>query len=140
MSILCLPGNNLMTMNNNNIFQSVRKGFQITVGATASVVETLQDPQKRSAAFTEIQSELDQKSQEWAQKGEKTELEARQILDSLLAKQGWRTSTQETAGSDCNSSDSTNTGSGQNIQSELQDLTEQIVSLRNQLENLRKSE
>lgn len=50
-------------MNNNNIFQSVRKGFQITVGATASVVETLQDSQKRSAAFTEIQSELEQKNE-----------------------------------------------------------------------------
>ncbi|MGL5806473.1 MAG: hypothetical protein ACRC2R_01085 [Xenococcaceae cyanobacterium] len=127
-------------MNNNNIFQSVRKGFQITVGATASVVETLQDPQKRSAAFTEIQSELEQKSEEWAEKGEKTELEARQILDSLFAKQGWRTSKQETAGSDPHSSGSTNTGNGQNIQSEIQDLTEQIVSLRNQLEDLRKSE
>lgn len=127
-------------MNNNNIFQSVRKGFQITVGATASVVETLQDPQKRSAAFTEIQSELEQKSEEWAEKGEKTEREARQILDSLLAKQGWRTSKQETAGSDSHSSGSTNTGNGQNIQSEIQDLTEQIVSLRNQLEDLRKSE
>ncbi|MGL5879156.1 MAG: hypothetical protein ACRC2V_15465 [Xenococcaceae cyanobacterium] len=127
-------------MNNNNIFQSVRKGFQITVGATASVVETLQDPQKRSAAFTEIRSELEQKSEEWAEKGEKTELEARQILDSLFAKQGWQTSKQETAGSDPHSSGSTNTGNGQNIQSEIQDLTEQIVSLRNQLEDLRKSE
>ncbi len=126
-------------MNNNNIFQTVRKGFQITVGATASVVETLQDPQKRSAAFTEIQSELDQKSREWAQKGEKTELEVRQILDNLLAQQGWRTSRQETAGSDRNSSDPTNTSNGQNIQSEIQDLTEQIISLRNQLEDLRKS-
>lgn len=126
-----------MAMNSNNIFQTVRKGFQVTVGATASIVETLQDPQKRSEAFTELQAELDQKTQAWAQKGEQTEQEARQFLDGLLRQQGWQTSRQETTGGDRNGT--TQATTSPTIQSEIQDLTEQIVSLRNQLEDLHKS-
>jgi hypothetical protein len=66
-------------MNANNIFQFVQQGFRITVGATASLVETLQDPQKRTEAISEMQTEFNQKADEWAQKGEITEQEARRM-------------------------------------------------------------
>jgi polyhydroxyalkanoate synthesis regulator phasin len=125
-------------MNSNNIFQAVQKGFRVTVGATASVVETIQNPQKRIDAFSEIQTELSQKTEEWSKKGEETEEEARRMLDVFLRRQNWQTS--NSGQSEDYSSNASNINVSENIQSEIQDLTEQIVKLRNELEELRKSE
>jgi polyhydroxyalkanoate synthesis regulator phasin len=125
-------------MNSNNLFQTLQKGFRVTVGATASVVETIQDPEKRTAALSELQTEFSQKAEEWAIRGEQTEQEARRILDSFLSKQGWQTTRKESTDADTHTTNS-NTAND-NIQSEIRDLTEQIITLRNELEELRKSE
>jgi polyhydroxyalkanoate synthesis regulator phasin len=125
-------------MDSNNIFQTVQKGFRVTVGATASVVETLQNPQKRATAFSELQTELSQKTEEWFKKGEETEEEARRMLDVFLRRQNWQNSNSSQSENYNNSTSNTNVSD--NIQSEIQYLTEQIVNLRNELEELRKSE
>jgi polyhydroxyalkanoate synthesis regulator phasin len=125
-------------MDSNNIFQTVQKGFRVTVGATASVVETLQNPQKRADVFSELQTELSQKTEEWSIKGEETEEEARRMLDVFLRRQNWQTANSNQSESYNNATNNTNVS--ENIQSEIQDLTEQIVNLRNELEELRKSD
>jgi polyhydroxyalkanoate synthesis regulator phasin len=125
-------------MDSNNIFQTVQKGFRVTVGATASVVETLQNPQKRATAFSELQTEFSQKTEEWSKKGEETEEEARRMLDVLLKRQ--KGQNVDSSQSENYNNSTSNTNVSDNIQSEIQDLTEQIANLRNELEELRKSE
>ena len=125
-------------MNNNNFLQVIQQGFRITVGATASLVETIQDPQKRTKTLSQLQLELEQKTREWAQKGEVTEQEARRIIDDLLSQRGWKTQTNATTNS--TQSSSTRNYPESTVQSGLEELTQQIISLREELEKLRKSE
>lgn len=64
-------------MNADNLTNLIQQGFHLTLGATASLVETLQDPQKRTENLSQISSELSHLANEWAAKGEMTEQEAR---------------------------------------------------------------
>mgnify|MGYP001815683741 CR=1 FL=1 len=125
-------------MNNNNFLQVIQQGFRITIGATASLVETIQDPQKRTKTLSQLQLELEQKTKEWAQKGEVTEQEARRIIDDLLSQRGWKTQTDTTTNS--TQSSSTRNYPESTVQSGLEELTQQIIALREELEKLRKSE
>ncbi len=68
-------------MNSDNLTQLLQQRFRITLGATASLVETLQDPQKRNQNLSDLRSELNHLTQEWAEKGEVTEQEARNFVD-----------------------------------------------------------
>lgn len=125
-------------MNSNSFLQVIQQGFRVTIGATASLVETIQDPQKRTTTLSQLQSELEQKTREWAQKGEVTEQEARKIIDNLINQRGWQTKTDSTNSSNQSAS---NTNYPKNsVQSGLEELTEQIIALREDLEKLRKSE
>ena len=124
-------------MNSNNFFESVQQGFRVAVGATASLVETIQNPQKRDEAWSELSTQLNERTQEWAEKGKLTEEEARKVVDNLLQKN--TTFSQETTTSTPNASSSTPTPNPE-VQSELKELTEQIVALRTELEGLRQSD
>ncbi len=124
-------------MNSNSFLQVIQQGFRVTIGATASLVETIQNPQKRTEALSQIQIELEQKTREWAEKGEVTEQEARRIIDNLISQRGWQKKSDVT---NTNSQSSSNTNSPKNsVQSDLEELTEQIIALRKDLENLRTS-
>ncbi len=123
-------------MNNNSFFQVIQQGFRVTVGATASLIETIQDPQKRTEKFSELQTELEQRTQEWAQKGELTEQEARKIIDNLLSQRGWSNSGSGRSNNEPTSSATPKDGG---VQSDLAELTEQIIALREELENLQQS-
>lgn len=119
-----------MTTNNSTLLDTIQQGFRITVGATASLVETLQDPQKRQGTFQDLQQEWDQRASQWAQKGTTTETEARQYVDQLLAQ--WRQSLPKPL------SKTTATGSNNIIdfataKRELDRLTEEIATLKGEL-------
>lgn len=122
-------------MKANNLFEFLHQGFRITVGATASLVETLQDPQKRQATFSELQTEFNQRTEEWLQKGEQTEEEARRIVNQFWQKQGQQSSSSRTATSSEPAPSSTS-ATPSTPQTEIQELTEQIVTLRKELEEL----
>ena len=123
-------------MNNNSLIQVVQQGFRIAVGATADCVETLQDPQKRAEAFSEIRTELSQKTQEWSVKGENTEQQAKEFVENLMSQRGWSRSGTSTSTS---SSTATSNSTGSNINSGIQELTEEIIALKLELEKLRNS-
>ncbi|MFN9175685.1 MAG: thylakoid-associated protein, partial [Synechocystis sp.] len=76
---------NSPTNSNNLLVNTLQQGFRITVGATASLVETLQDPQKRQITFQDLQQQWGQKAEQWAEKGSVTEAEARQYVEQWLA-------------------------------------------------------
>jgi len=123
-------------MNSDNLILLLQQGFRISLGATASLVETLQYPQKRSATLSKLGSELGQLTQEWAEKGEITEQEARSYVDSLSRQQTNQTTsaTPPTAGT---SPATPNPAAATDVQLEIQELIAQIAAMRAELENLR---
>ena len=118
-------------MENNNLLQMAQQGFRMTVGAATSLVETVQNPQKRAEMLAQMQADLSQKTQEWSEKGEVTEQEARKRLDNLFSGQGWDLSNQGASNS--------STTSEINASSDLQQLTAEIIALRKELEQIRQS-
>ncbi len=126
-------------MNFNNLTNLLQQGFHVTLGATASVVETLQDPQKRTQNLSQISSELSHLANEWAAKGEMTEQEARNFVSNFLNQlRDQRPTTSQSSGSTV-----TNTSTQvapPDVQLDLQELTAQLAAIRTELEKLRNSD
>lgn len=121
-------------MSNNAAANLLQKGLRITIGATTTLVETLQDPQKRQQTFTELQSQLSQQTQLWAEKGEITETEAKRWVETWLAQQK-----QQRTHTSSNSSNSTSVTNIRfsDAQREIEELTAQILALKTELEQSR---
>lgn len=122
-------------MNQSSIFETLQQGFRVTVGATATLIETLQDAEKRSNTLTELQKEWETKSHEWAEKGVVTEQSARQFLENLIKKQQGEKTTPKDQVVDVSSTPSP---SSPEVQQEIKRLTEQIIALRLELEQAKK--
>jgi polyhydroxyalkanoate synthesis regulator phasin len=118
-------------MTSDNFVQLVQKSFRVTLGATASLVEVLQDSAKRDENLSKLNQEWSELSAQWAQKGEVTEQEARNFVDTLLS-QRTQTSTPGTSGTTA-----TTPSAPPDIQLELQELTAQIIAMRAELEQIR---
>lgn len=127
-------------MNPDNFLQLIQTGIRASLGATTSLVETLQDPRKREDSFSQLQSDLNQQLSQWAQKGEQTEQEARSFLDQLLSKSSNPGNTSVTVTSTQTSATPTTNTTSPNTQSSLEALTAQIAALRIELEQLRQSD
>lgn len=129
----------------NNLTELLQKGFRVGLGATASLIEILQNPEKRDQNLSKLQTDLSQLADELAVKGEETEQEARKIVDSFLAKSG----ASSGGGSGNSSATETTTvsttatpagASSPDMQGELQELTDQIATIRSDLEKLRQQD
>lgn len=127
-------------MNSNNLLQLLQTGFRVSLGATTSLIETLQDPQKREENLSQLNSELRQRVAEWAEKGEITEQEARRLIEQILRQQSnpERPPTTGTP-SDTVTNPPTTTASP-NAQLEIEELTAQIAAIRTELEKIRNPE
>ncbi|WP_237766176.1 hypothetical protein [Arthrospira platensis] len=133
----------LLLMNVDNLTQMLHQGFRVTLGATSSLIEILQDPQKREANLETIQSQLNELAQEWAEKGAITEEEARSFVDTLLSQSQSTQSSEVDSSNITTPTDSTESevSSPQtNEITEIQNLTSQIAKLREELERLRESD
>lgn len=115
-----------------NIFEFVQQGFRVTVGAAATLVETLQDPRKRDITFSEFRAELENRTAEWSEKGEMTEAEARKFLEKMFQKE----SSKPAGDREVPTSAVEITEEG--LETEIQNLTEQIAALKSELAELRK--
>jgi polyhydroxyalkanoate synthesis regulator phasin len=127
-------------MNSNNLLQLLQTGFRVSLGATTSLIETLQDPQKREENLSQLNLELKQRVAEWAEKGEITEQEARRLIEQILRQQS-NSERPPTTGtpSDTVTNPSTTTASP-NAQLEIEELTAQIAAIRTELEKIRNPE
>ena len=127
-------------MNSDYLTQLLQQGFRVTLGATASLVETLQDPEKRIENLSQLRSELNHLATEWAAKGEMTEQEARNFVEEFLNRlrnQG----ASPTPGSYSSTVTTTSTEAAPpDVQLGLQELTAQIAAIRTELEKLRNSD
>jgi polyhydroxyalkanoate synthesis regulator phasin len=117
-------------MNSDTAIDFLKKGFRVTLGATTSLVESIQDPQKREENLTQMRLNPNEFAERLAEKGEVTEGEARKFVDSVV--------TQYSAGSSATpSASSTATSSSASIdphlERELRELTAQLAVLRSQL-------
>jgi DNA phosphorothioation-dependent restriction protein DptG len=127
-------------METNDFFNFVHQGFRTAVGATASIVETLQDPQKREQTLSEINEQWQKKSDTWAKKGEVTEEEARRMIEKFFHQQEQNRESRITKSVGENQEDiSAGSFSQANSAQEIQELSATIVSLREQLEKANQS-
>lgn len=112
--------------------QFFERGLRFTLGAGQAMVEGLQDDQKRTTTLQRLQMDFNGLSEEWIAKGESTEQEARQFVESLLAQAGL----PNVVNSNPHSVTITTTATPvpPNLQEDLRELTDQIIALRQALE------
>lgn len=126
----------LTLMNPDNLTQIIQKGFHLTLGATSFFMETLQNSSKRDENLNKLNSDFNQLTEEWAQRGEMTEREARNFVDTILNQQNSQANTDSinvpsTPVSDFVQSD---------IQRDLLELTQEVADLRAALQQSQKSD
>jgi len=124
-------------MNPDTILQSLQKGFHMTLGATTSLVESLQDPQKREENLSRLTNNFSELAEEWVEKGAVTEREARSFVDGMLAQQSSPTPENSTPGSKTVDTTVSVVADVADVAQDLRTLTEEIVALRSELEQVR---
>jgi len=118
-------------MNPDMVTELFKKGFLVTLGATTSVVESIQDSQKREENLSQLNLGFDQLSQIWANKGEVTESEARRMIDSMASQYGLQTPPSPYGSS--SSTPATSPSVDPSLQLELKTLTNQLANIRLEL-------
>lgn len=129
-------------MNSDNLTQLLHRSLRVTLGATASLIEILQDPQRRQENLSKLSTDLQQLTEEWAAKGEITEREARTFVDSMLSRQGSvsdRSSTS-TVSRPTTITTTATPASDPRVQADLRELTAQIAAMRAELERLKQQD
>ena len=129
-----------------------QRGYYVTLGATSSLIEVIQDPTKREENFKRLGRGFDEITQELAEKGVTTEAEARSYMDKFIAQQVNGTSTASSELTTVTTTaktvedtvaDNTAGQSGKKVKAsmrdEIEELTQQLSSLRSELEQLRSS-
>lgn len=120
----------------------LQTGFHLTLGATSFLLETLQDAQKREENLDKLrQPDLGPLADELVEKGEMTDREARNFVDTIFSGPDDRENARsEESGSHQRSDTATDTPPESVVQpdvKEIQELTAQMAALRAELENLR---
>jgi len=115
-------------MNSETGIDFLKKGFHVTLGATTSLVEALQDPLKREETLAQLRLGPSELAEFLAQKGAVTEVEARNFVDGVVAQYGSSSSTTNNA-----SSPYPTPVVDLSLQQDLRDLTAQLAELRSQL-------
>jgi polyhydroxyalkanoate synthesis regulator phasin len=124
-------------MTTDTVVRLLQTSFRVTLGATASLVEILQDPQKREANLSRLKTDLEGLTQEWAEKGEVTELEARNYVDNFIAQ---KRSEMSSASTTVPTTATEVKPASPEVQLELQELTAQLAAIRAEVERLRTEE
>jgi polyhydroxyalkanoate synthesis regulator phasin len=128
----------------------LQKTFHVSLGATASFVEMLQNSEKRTVAVETMLSDIDKFTAELAAKGAVTEVEARNFVDSFISDQ---INKPDTTASDAESgvtdaskatvdtaADEVSDRADESVEADIQDLTEQLAALRSELEKIRQQD
>ncbi len=132
-------------MDSFDLAKLLQKGFYVTLGATASLLEVIQDPRKAQDRFDAIRRDLNSATEELAEKGAVTESEARNLVDNFVAQQiKTTTPSPSDQAADLTSVNTVNTTAttvvDSNVQADLQELTQQLADLRTELEKIRQSQ
>lgn len=122
-------------MNSENLAQLIQKGFRVTIGATATLVESIKNPEQGAETFSRLQTDFYQLTEEWEAKGVTAEQEARVFVEQLI------NNASQSTGSSATSAPSASRPpvptAAPDVQADLQELTRQISAIRAELEKLR---
>ncbi|MDJ1182244.1 hypothetical protein [Roseofilum casamattae] len=125
-------------MNSETLVQLLQQSFHVTLGATASLAEVLQDSQKREERWQKLTQDLSELTKEWSEKGKVAEQDARDFVDRMV-----KQNQNSNGSSDVYRSaepPETPTADNSNPQAEIAELTAEIAHLRAELEKLRQGE
>jgi polyhydroxyalkanoate synthesis regulator phasin len=121
---------NTTTITPEEIFQLVQKSLRVGVGASASLVEGLQNPRIYQENLDKLRLNPNQLVEEFATKGEVTERDARKFVDQLIGDRlGTRPPGERTV-------TTTAITIAPDTEAELKELTRQLVALRQELQQL----
>ncbi len=109
----------------------LKKGLHMTLGATTALVESVQDPYKREENLAQLNLGFDELARLWEEKGETTETEARQFIDTVVSTTMGKTT--HSAGTPTPSASSSSTQFNRAIIQDLQDLTDELAAIRAEL-------
>jgi hypothetical protein len=115
-------------MNSDTAIDFLQKGFRITLGASTSLVESIQDPLKREENLALIQSNPNAFAELLAEKGAVAEVEARRMVDSVVTQYSGSSASPSNV-----SSPATTSSIDPSLERELRDLTAQLAQLRSEL-------
>lgn len=121
-------------MNPDMVTEFLKKGFHVTLGATTSVVESIQDTRKREENLSQLNLGFDRLSEIWASKGEVTESEARNMIDGMASQYGVNMNPMSTGSS--SSASATSPSIDPSLQQELKTLTNQLANIRLELSQM----
>lgn len=128
-------------MTSDTVVRLLQTSFRVTLGATTSLVEVLQDPQKREANLTKLRTNFEELTREWAEKGEVTEIEARNYVDTFIAqRRSEMNSASTTVPTTATPVQPPVQSTSPEVQLELQELTAQLAAIRAEVERLRMEE
>lgn len=111
-----------------------QKGFRLALGATATLLEVIQDPQSSGERFMAFGGDMGQVAATLETKGETTEREARQFVDQLISQipspfvEGPIAPTVDTVATPV---------ADVSVQSDLAALTQDLADLRQAIETLK---
>jgi hypothetical protein len=118
-------------MNSDTAMDLLKKGFRITLGASTSLVESIQDPLKREENLALMQSNPNAFAELLAEKGAVAEVEARRVVDSVVTQY----SSGSTASNPVSSAAATTSSIDPSLERSLRDLTAELAQIRSELIN-----
>jgi polyhydroxyalkanoate synthesis regulator phasin len=122
-------------MNFDTLTEQVHKGFRVTLGAAASLLEAVQDPQKSSEKFSDIGTDFNRLTDELEVKGALTEKEARDFVKNFSAQFPNPFVPTSASSTTVNTVATPVVDAG--IQAEIRALTEQLTTIRSEIEQLK---
>lgn len=128
-------------MNPDTLTETIHKGFRVTLGATASLVDAIRDPQGSQAKFSAIGNDMDLLTQELEAKGADTEREARVMVDSLMDQMGQIPNPfVQPPASEATVDTVATPVADASMQAELNLLTQELSALRQEIETLKEQQ
>ena len=125
-------------MNPDTLTETIQKGFRVTLGATASLMDAIRDPQGSQAKFSAIGTDVELLTQELEAKGADTEREAREIVDSMMGQMGQMPNPfVQTPASNATVDTVARPVTDASMQMELDALTQELSALRQEIETLK---
>ena len=127
-------------MNSDTAIDLLKKGFRITLGASTSLVESIQDPLKREENLAQMQANPNAFAETLAEKGAVAEVEARKFVDSVVTQYSASRSSGTSSSGGGYASAATTSSIDPTLERELREFTTQLAVLRAELSQSGSSE
>ena len=126
-------------MNFDTFTELIQKSFRVSLGAAASAVEAIQDPQASANKFSDIGTDFERLADELEVRGALTEKEAREFVDNVSRNFDgqWPNPFAPSPASTATVNTVAQPVPDAGIQAEIKALTEQLSAIRQEIEQLK---